>query len=555
MPAWWVGRSPAAMAESLRDLLTRMFRAEIAYVRLRDPATGGLVIAESGATARAVEAAINLAGGIGGRPQVLIDGEKAPTGLAVAMIGTHGQVGCLAVGANRPSFPSDLDTMLVKVSATQIAVALQYAEVLARHESAEQRLRGQARLQSTVAELEHRALSGNAIATVLDEASLAVRNSLQCEFSEVLELSPDGTGLRMRAGAGWRPGSRSRTDMQAGAASLAGFTLTVKEPVLVFDIRDERRFSQAPLHREHGVVSGINVVIPAGVAAFGVVGAHARAQRTFSADDTSFMQGVANVLAAALQRSRVEAERDELLARTAAAHAESQKMSQAKSDFLAMMSHELRTPLNAIGGYGELLEMEVHGPLTDGQRADVTRLLRSQRYLLGLINNVLTFMKLDAGRASVAITRVLVDDTIALVEDLVRPQMDAKQLRYEFSCAGSRITVSADSEKLQQILVNLLSNATKFTEASGTIRVDCSVAPESVTIRVQDSGCGIPRESITRVFEPFVQIDDGRAHRGEGTGLGLTISRDLARAMGGDITLESEVGHGSTFSLTLPRAL
>ncbi len=204
--------------------------------------------------------------------------------------------------------------------------------------------------------------------------------------------------------------------------------------------------------------------------------------------------------------------------------------SQAKSEFLASMSHELRTPLNAIGGYAELLAMGVRGPLNAEQAQDIARIRRSQQHLLTLINDVLNFAKVDAGQTEYRLTAVPVDEALRDTEFL------------------------ADPEKLQQIVLNLLGNAVKFTEPGGSITLSSEFAGQCIEIKVADTGPGIPPEKLDRIFDPFVQAERRLNQPVQGVGLGLAISQDLAEAMAGKITVESEVGEGSTFTLSLPRA-
>ena len=228
--------------------------------------------------------------------------------------------------------------------------------------------------------------------------------------------------------------------------------------------------------------------------------------------------------------------------------------SQAKSEFLASMSHELRTPLNAIGGYAELLAMGVRGPLNADQAQDIARIRRSQQHLLTLITDVLNFAKVDAGQSEYHITAVPVDEALRDTESMIAPQILQKGLKYSFKGAGKTAAVLADPEKMQQIVLNLLSNAVKFTDAGGTITLSSELVGNCVDIHVADTGAGIAPEKVNRIFDPFVQVDRRLNQPVQGVGLGLAISLDLAHAMGGDVRVESTLGEGSTFTLSLPRA-
>ncbi len=226
----------------------------------------------------------------------------------------------------------------------------------------------------------------------------------------------------------------------------------------------------------------------------------------------------------------------------------------AKTDFLANMSHELRTPLNAIAGYAELLDLDIHGPLTEQQRESINRIQRSQRHLLGLINEVLNYAKLETGNVHFDAEDVSVCEAVTAAESLVAPQARAKGVALAIGECPSSLTARADAEKLRQVLVNLLSNAVKFTDAGGRIDISCAMENEVAAIRVRDTGIGIPTDKLDAIFDPFVQVRADLTRPHEGTGLGLAISRDLARGMNGDLTVESVEGVGSTFTLSVPLA-
>jgi PAS domain S-box-containing protein len=226
----------------------------------------------------------------------------------------------------------------------------------------------------------------------------------------------------------------------------------------------------------------------------------------------------------------------------------------AKSQFLAAMSHELRTPLNAIGGYAELLAMGVSGPVTPQQQEQLGRIKRSQDHLLGIINDILNFSKIEAGQLNYEIGPVVLKEVIDSVILMVTPQARRKGLRFEDSGCRADVVARADRAKVEQIVLNLVSNAVKFNNEGGSITMSCDLRGDShVILNVRDTGSGIPSDKLEAVFEPFVQVGRTLTSMREGAGLGLAISRDLARAMGGDIKVESQVDVGSEFRLILPR--
>jgi PAS domain S-box-containing protein len=234
--------------------------------------------------------------------------------------------------------------------------------------------------------------------------------------------------------------------------------------------------------------------------------------------------------------------------------AEAEASNRTKAEFLAAMSHELRTPLNAIGGYAELIAIGVGGPVTDQQREYLARIRGSQQHLLGIINDLLNYSRIEAGQVAYDMAEVSIREVVETVVAMVMPQATAKGLTLERGACAAGILAWADRTKAEQVTLNLLSNAVKFTPAGGHVVVACAASDEQVFISVRDTGPGIPADKLDAIFEPFVQLGRSLTSAHEGTGLGLAISRDLARAMGGDVTVESTPGSGATFTLALRRS-
>jgi PAS domain S-box-containing protein len=252
------------------------------------------------------------------------------------------------------------------------------------------------------------------------------------------------------------------------------------------------------------------------------------------------------------ERKRAE-ESARKLAAAEYARSQAEASNKAKTDFLAVMSHELRTPLNAIGGYTELIEMGLRGPITAAQSEDLAKIKRSQQHLLGLINDIMNFARLETGHVSLKLSDINVNETLTVLDTLTEPQLDTKGIAYVKAHCDVGLTAWADEEKTRQILINLVSNAIKFTATGGTIAITCVADDDAVRFRVRDTGRGIAREKLEVIFDPFVQVNK-QFTRDEGVGLGLAISRDLARMMHGELTAESDVGVGSVFTLILPRS-
>ncbi|HET9635047.1 MAG TPA: PAS domain-containing sensor histidine kinase [Gemmatimonadaceae bacterium] len=253
------------------------------------------------------------------------------------------------------------------------------------------------------------------------------------------------------------------------------------------------------------------------------------------------------------QLAAANLKKDQLIFSERKAREEAEVANRVKSDFLALLSHEFRTPLQAIFGYTELLEREIHGPLNDAQLRDLKRIQQSQQHLLGLITTILDFARLESGRGmDVQLAPVVVHDVLGNMEGFIGPQLEAKGLSYIYRCEDHNLVANADAPKLEQILLNLLANAVKFTPSGGVITLECSGAADRVKIHVRDNGIGIPPEIKEKVFNPFFTTKPA----GEGTGLGLSMSHDIiVKQHGGTIHVGSEPGVFTEFVVTLPRAI
>jgi signal transduction histidine kinase len=269
--------------------------------------------------------------------------------------------------------------------------------------------------------------------------------------------------------------------------------------------------------------------------------------REFPAPEAALMEAVARLCSQALERARLlEAERR--------ARSDAETANRAKTEFLSAMSHELRTPLNAIVGYVDLMEMGLRGPVTEAQLQDLGRIKRAQGHLLGIIDDILNFARVEAGRLEYEREPIELRPLLDELETLVAPQLAERGLAYACACDPGLVALG-DRDRVLQILVNLLSNAVKFTEGGGRVEVSAGEEGERVVVRVRDTGRGIPRERLDEVFDPFVQIDRHRTDPArQGVGLGLAISRELAQGMGAELTAWSAPGEGSCFTLSLPRA-
>ena len=400
---------------------------------------------------------------------------------------------------------------------------------------------------------------GGSLPEIMQRCCQAAVDHLDAAFARVWVLDPAEQILVLTASAGQYThlnGPHGRVPM--GEFKI-GQIAAERRPHLTNTVIGDPRVPEQAWAAREGLVAFAGYPLVVWNDIVGVMALFAR--RPLSPEDFEALGTGATAVSVTISNVRhLEGEQRARRAAEAAEHA--------KAEFLATMSHELRTPLNAIGGYVELLDLGLRGPVTPAQRLDLARIQQSQQHLLGLINQILDLAKDDAGALRVDRAAVRTGDTVDAALALVRPQAVSKALELGDACGGSaNAGYMGDELRVRQILVNLLGNAVKFTSAGGRISVDCAIteAPPReallsdgapyVGLRVADTGLGIPADQMGRIFEPFTQVEGGSTaytRPAGGTGLGLAISRRLARLMSGDLTVESRPGEGSTFTLWLP---
>jgi PAS domain S-box-containing protein len=316
------------------------------------------------------------------------------------------------------------------------------------------------------------------------------------------------------------------------------------ESILFADITPERLLDSVPdpellrMVEELGARSTLTVPLSARGKRLGVITfAYARSGRRYTPESCRLAEDAARRIAIAIDNARL--------------YEEAQESSRAKSNFISVMSHEFRTPLTAIVGYTDLLFAEVAGVLTDKQKVQLGRIKQSAWHLTQLIEEVLTFSRVDAGREKVQREPVNMAEIASKVAALIEPVALEKNLRLVVDIPSAPLLGQSDPGKVRQILINLLSNAVKFTE-KGEVRLRVREAANRFIFQVEDTGIGIADEHRDRIFDSFWQVEQGTTRAVGGTGLGLTITRRLANLLGGDVDVASQLGRGSTFTVWLP---
>jgi len=536
LPAVWRSRDPVALINQLAEVLAGLLHVPRVRVAFSHPAVGAI---ESVRPVNDNGAASEGTAGISG-PQLSVRPSRNPDCWVVEL------------APSRAGFPSDRERHLAQVTVDLAAIALENAVARAEVERA---LRDEADMARTIQRIGTSVTAELSIDKVVQTVTDAATELVGAQFGALFYnlVDAEGESYTLYTISGVPREMFSRFPMPRNTHV---FEPTFRGTAVVRsdDIRRDERYGRNPpyygMPKDHlPVVSylAVPVVSRSGEVLGGLFFGHELAAR-FSERHEKLVIGIATWAALAIDNARLyESER--------LARAEAERANAAKSEFLAAMSHELRTPLNAIQGHVQLLEMGLHGSLLPKQREALDRVQKSQRHLLALINDILNFAKLEAGRVEYVIRPFALAPLVAETVEVMGAQFADRGLTLR-AAVGPDVRVNADCDKVHQILLNLLSNALKFTEQGG---VAISVAdvpglPDFVRLMVTDTGIGIAPDRQASIFDPFVQVHRKLKGTDPGTGLGLTISRDLAQGMGGDLLVTSAEGKGSTFELWLRRS-
>ena len=337
--------------------------------------------------------------------------------------------------------------------------------------------------------------------------------------------------------------------------SFCKHTIALGTPLVISDTLQDKRVAEIPSVTQFNVRAYAGVPLLISGQAVGTLCVMDLRPRSWTDLEVDTLIDLAATVMTEIKLRMTVGELEVMSEVAGVARAEAEKANRAKGEFLAMISHDLRTPLNAIGGYCELLELGIQGPVTDGQRDMLVRIRTAQKHLQSLITEVLTFSKLEAGTETLTLTDVSLEAVLREAQSLVRPQLDAKGLEFHYRGADVVERVTADEGKLKRVMVNLLTNAIKFTPRNGHVTLASRADGSRIVITVQDTGVGIATDRIDSIFEPFVQIPGHKSMNPDGVGLGLSIGRRLARAMNGTLTATSAPGVGTSFELVLPRSV
>jgi PAS domain S-box-containing protein len=430
---------------------------------------------------------------------------------------------------------------------TQLALARENLERRVQERTAaladaSELIRDRVSQQAAVADLGERALSGAGIPELLVESARSIVEILRVDFCSIRELNRDLEVLELRAYWG-SPEILAQQSLLAGNSSPSGFAIQSGQPVIFEDLRNETRFKINDWLRESGCSSGVAVPVSIGEKPFGALSVFTLRPRTFTDNDTHFLQSVANIIAAAVQRQRTEAGIQKALEQAETAN-------RAKGAFLSRMSHELRTPLNAILGFTQLLKLE---DPTASQVEGLDHVSRAGQHLLALINEVLDISQIETGRIALTIQSVELNEFLHNCIELMRPLAARNSIKLQLIPTATATHVRADRQRLKQVVLNFLSNAIKYNNMGGEVLISLRKCLETARFEVRDTGPGIPEQMRGRLFKAFERL--GAEHTDiEGTGIGLALCKGLIEAMNGAIGLEDPDGGGCVFWAQLPLA-
>jgi signal transduction histidine kinase len=475
------------------------------------------------------------------QPGVLQQG--AISSLSVILQGKQQAWGVLSVHTKVNRLFTADDSAFLQAVANLMALAIERAraETVLHHRNLQ---------QAAVALLGRRAFAGPHMDDLFADAAREVSATLDVEVCDILQRTPTGQTLVLRAGVGWQPGLVGAARIPAGNGSQAGYTLNSPGPVIVEDQRTETRFETASILQDHGIVSSMSVLVPGRAGPFGVLGAHTRTHRTFTQDDSNFLQSVANLLAGAIERHRVEGElrrhRDNLEGlveeRTALLAASNREL----EAFSYTISHDLRAPLRSINGLSKLIQRK-HGEALPPAAKEMLQRMADETVRMGrLIESILSLSRLGSVHVNLAPV-----DVSAMAETVLRSLETSDPERKVEWTVDPDVTALGDEALLRLMLENLLGNAWKFT--SRTPQATIKLGRDMGGFHVEDNGAGFDMAHAKELFQPFHRLH--AADDFEGTGIGLaTVSRIVGRH-GGRVWAQGALGQGATFRVTLPMAV